>query len=89
MSAFTHFFGLKINETKLRMAGYHVHKPEQVIIHTVIWSPITIDIDTEGSCKYLGASYNIDGSGIDSKQLLLTSTRKLLSFATNRFLVRS
>jgi hypothetical protein len=72
--AFALFFGLKINESKLRMVQYNSTKRSDVTVHTDRWSPTKIHVETQGKYKYLGATYDIDGTGIDKAQLKLTAS---------------
>ena len=71
--AFALFFGLKINEAKLRMVQYNTSRGSDVIVHTDKWTPTKIQVETQGSYKYLGATYDIDGTGIAKTQLKLTA----------------
>jgi len=72
--AFALFFGLKINQAKLRMVQYNSTSGSEVTVHTDRWSPTQIHVETHGKYKYLGATYDIDGTGIDKAQLKLTAS---------------
>jgi hypothetical protein len=72
--AFALFFGLKINATKLRMVKYNSTSGGDVTVHSDRWSPTNIQVETAGQYKYLGATYDIDGTGIDTAQLKLTTS---------------
>ena len=72
--AFALFFGLKINEAKLRMVQYNSKNGEDVIVHTDRWTPAKIRVETEGYYKYLGATYDIGGTGIDKSQHKITAS---------------
>lgn len=46
---------------------------KEVTVHTGRWTPATIQIETEGNYKYLGATYDIERTGIDQAQLQHTA----------------
>lgn len=55
------------------MVGYNTARGEEAIVHTDQWTLAVIQIETEGKYKYPGATYDIDGTGINQAQLCHTA----------------